>query len=71
MGKGIPEDLMEKIFEPLFSTRNFGVGLGLSIVKDIMEAHKGGIDIQSELGKGTTVTLWFPQIAQNRPAIPL
>jgi signal transduction histidine kinase len=59
-GPGIAEDLRDKIFEPLFSTKGFGVGLGLSIVKDIMENHGGGVEISTELGKGTTVCLWLP-----------
>ncbi len=74
-GCGIPADEIEKIFEPLFSTKTFGVGLGMPIVKDIMEKHGGGVEIQSpstecilsdaeglrtgEVGKGTTVTLWL------------
>jgi signal transduction histidine kinase len=59
-GSGIPEDLQEKIFEPLFSTKSFGVGLGLSVIRDIMEAHNGGVDIESEAGRGTRVVLWVP-----------
>ncbi|MDY7036947.1 MAG: PAS domain S-box protein, partial [Thermodesulfobacteriota bacterium] len=58
-GTGIPSDHLEKIFEPLFSTRGFGVGLGLVIVKRIMEQHGGGIKIDSKTDKGTTVTLWL------------
>ncbi|MCP4936068.1 MAG: two-component sensor histidine kinase, partial [bacterium] len=59
-GPGIPDDLREKIFEPLLSTKSFGVGLGLAIVKDIMAEHGGGIEIESEPGKGTEVVLWLP-----------
>lgn len=59
-GAGIPEEIRDRIFEPLFSTKSFGVGLGLSVIKDIMEAHNGGVDIQSEPGKGTQVVLWVP-----------
>ncbi|MCK4951291.1 MAG: PAS domain S-box protein [Gammaproteobacteria bacterium] len=58
-GTGIPEDAVEKIFEPLFSTKSFGVGLGMPIIEQIMEQHSGGVDIDSEVGKGTTVTLWI------------
>lgn len=59
-GSGMPQDILGRIFEPLFSTRGFGVGLGMPTVKQIMEQHGGGIDIDSEEGKGTTVTLWLP-----------
>jgi signal transduction histidine kinase len=59
-GCGIAPGVLDKIFEPLFSTKSYGVGLGLPIVKNIMEQHGGGVDVQSELGKGTTVVLWLP-----------
>ena len=59
-GGGIPEKDLEKIFEPLYSTKSSGVGLGMSIIKQIMEQHDGDIEIESEENKGTTVTLWLP-----------
>ncbi len=59
-GPGIAPDTLEKIWEPLFSTKSFGVGLGLPTVKQIMEQHAGGIDITSNLGQGTDVVLWLP-----------
>ena len=59
-GEGIPQTDLEKIYEPLYSTKSFGVGLGLSIVKGIMEQHLGGIDIDSQVGIGTKVILWLP-----------
>ncbi len=59
-GEGIPPADLEKIYEPLYSTKSFGVGLGLPIVKGIMEQHLGGIDIDSQVGIGTKVTLWLP-----------
>ncbi len=59
-GPGIPADVMEKIFEPLFSTKTYGVGLGLPIVKNIMEQHGGGVEIQSEVARGTIIVLWLP-----------
>ena len=59
-GPGIEPDKLEKIFEPLFSTKSFGVGLGLPIVRQIIEQHGGAIEVSSELGRGTTFKLWVP-----------
>ena len=59
-GIGIPDDAIDRLFEPLFSTKSFGVGLGMPIIKDIMEQHRGGIEIDSQTGVGTTIILWLP-----------
>ena len=59
-GPGIPPDNMAHIFEPLFSTKSFGAGLGLATVKQIVVQHGGTIDIDSELGAGTRVTIRLP-----------
>ena len=59
-GEGIPKANLGKIYEPLYSTKSFGVGLGLPIVKGIMEQHLGGLEIDSQVGIGTKVTLWLP-----------
>jgi PAS domain S-box-containing protein len=59
-GPGIAPEVYEHIFEPLFSTKGFGVGLGLPVVKQIMEQHGGGIEIESEEGRGARVCLWLP-----------
>lgn len=69
-GPGIPPDKLEKIFEPLFSTKSFGVGLGLPIVRQIMEQHGGGIDIASVEGEGTTVSMWLPVNLGEESAAP-
>lgn len=54
-GKGIPEDAKHRLFEPFFTTRTEGLGLGLCIIKRIIDNHRGSIKIESEPGKGTTV----------------
>ncbi len=59
-GPGIPADVLPRIFEPLFSTKGFGVGLGLTVVKQIMQQHGGGIEIDGAGTSGTRVCLWLP-----------
>ncbi len=59
-GPGIPEDDLPQVREPLFSTKAFGTGLGLPTVQNIMEAHDGGLEITSRVGRGTRVILWLP-----------
>ena len=59
-GQGIPDDVMARVFEPLFSTRTFGVGLGLPTVRQIVEQHGGVVEISSREGHGTTVEVWLP-----------
>jgi signal transduction histidine kinase len=59
-GKGIPPDDHKKIFQPFFTTKHRGTGLGLPICQRIVEQHGGFIYIESELGKGTTVTVRLP-----------
>jgi len=59
-GEGIPEENLGKIFEPLFTTKPRGFGLGLSLCKKYVEAHRGKIEVESEVGKGTKFTIKLP-----------
>ena len=59
-GSGMSEEVQARIFEPMFSTKSFGVGLGMPTVKQIMELHGGGVEVFPRLGHGTTVILWLP-----------
>ena len=59
-GEGIPESLLDKIFEPFITTRSDGTGLGLAIVRRIIEAHRGRISVESHEGKGTRFTILIP-----------
>jgi nitrogen fixation/metabolism regulation signal transduction histidine kinase len=63
-GTGIPEELLSKIFDPNFSTKTEGSGLGLPIVKRILNDIDGTIEIKSEVGKGTIVMISIPQIKE-------
>ena len=61
-GVGIPEDILSHIFEPFFTTKgqNQGTGLGLAQVYGIVQQHEGYITVESEVGRGTTFTIYFP-----------
>lgn len=59
-GEGMPDEVREKIFEPYFTTKDFGSGIGLTLVYKVMKEHMGEITVHSEEGKGTRFTLSFP-----------
>ena len=59
-GLGIPEEIKDKIFQPLFTTKSTGQGFGLAVCKRIIEAHGGTITFDSQVDKGTRFTLIFP-----------
>ncbi len=59
-GPGMSAEQQKKVFEPLFSTKSFGVGLGLPMVKQIMEQHGVSVTIDSEVGQGTQMRLLLP-----------
>jgi signal transduction histidine kinase len=59
-GAGVPPEIRERLFEPFFTTRDGGTGLGLPIALRIVEGHSGDLRIESEPGAGTTATVWLP-----------
>jgi signal transduction histidine kinase len=59
-GSGIPPEIVDRIWDPFFTTRSEGTGLGLSICRRIVEDHRGTIQVRSDAGDGTVVTLTFP-----------
>jgi two-component system NtrC family sensor kinase len=59
-GVGIPPDIMSKIFDPFYTTKEKGTGLGLSVVSSIVQRHEGHVEIQSEPGKGTLLRITLP-----------
>jgi len=62
-GEGMSPERREKAFTPFFTTREQGTGLGLPLVRRIVEQHGGSVEVSSTLGKGTTVTMVFPEPA--------
>ena len=64
-GPGIPDHVLPHIFEPLFTTKSFGVGLGLPIARQIVEQHDGRIDVTTGAYGGTTVTIQIPHRRQS------
>jgi signal transduction histidine kinase len=59
-GVGIAPDALPRIFEPFHSTRHEGLGLGLYISKKVIDEHEGQIEVKSQVGEGTTFTVWLP-----------
>ncbi len=59
-GVGIPKEMLSRIFDPYFTTKSTGTGLGLTIVHSIVKRHGGFIDVESEVGKGTVFTIYLP-----------
>jgi signal transduction histidine kinase len=68
-GKGIPKEHINRVFEPFFTTKGTGkgTGLGLSVSLGIVQKHEGTIEIESEEGKGTAVTVLLPRTGEVRP----
>lgn len=67
-GSGIPEEKLNQLFQPFFTTKKKGSGLGLMIVQRIIREHAGRIDVESKPGKGTTFRVWLP-LHERRPRL--
>jgi PAS domain S-box-containing protein len=67
-GGGIPQDQINRIFEPFYTTKKKGSGLGLMIVQRIVRAHGGRIELESQVGRGTTFRIWLP-LHERKPRL--
>jgi two-component system NtrC family sensor kinase len=59
-GSGIAPEVLPHVFDPFYSTKPQGLGLGLYITRNIVEAHGGHIDVSSRPGEGATFSVWLP-----------
>jgi CheY-like chemotaxis protein len=66
-GLGIKPENRAKIFDPYFTTKSFGHGLGLATVYSIIKKHQGHIEVESTAGSGTTFTIWLPASHEQPP----
>ncbi|HEY5911694.1 MAG TPA: ATP-binding protein [Verrucomicrobiae bacterium] len=67
-GGGIPQDQINRIFEPFYTTKKKGTGLGMMIVQRIVRAHGGRIELESQVGRGTTFRIWLP-LRERKPRL--
>ena len=67
-GGGILPENLERILEPLYSTKARGIGLGLAITRSIVEKHSGKLQVASELGQGSTFTVRLPAVLESTPS---
>ncbi|MCW5555055.1 MAG: PAS domain S-box protein [Verrucomicrobiae bacterium] len=67
-GGGIAQEQINRIFEPFYTTKKKGTGLGLMIVQRIVRAHGGRIELESHLGRGTTFRIWLP-LHERKPRL--
>jgi signal transduction histidine kinase len=67
-GGGIPQEQINRIFEPFYTTKKKGSGLGLMIVQRIVRAHNGRVELESHVGRGTTFRIWLP-LHERKPRL--
>jgi signal transduction histidine kinase len=67
-GGGIPEEQINRIFEPFYTTKKKGTGLGLMIVQRIIRAHNGRVELESHAGRGATFRIWLP-LHERKPRL--
>jgi signal transduction histidine kinase len=66
---GMTLEQIARAFDPLYSTKHRGTGLGLALVRRVIEAHDGRLTLESEPGQGTTARVWLPNGAAEEPAM--
>jgi signal transduction histidine kinase len=67
-GTGITPENLQLIFDPLFTTKARGIGLGLSVARSLVRANRGDIEVTSEVGRGSTFTMTLPTTAAGAAA---
>ena len=68
-GRGMPPEVVEKVFVPFYTTKIGGTGLGMVFVRQIVDEHRGDISLDSAVGRGTTVTIRLPHRFVDRPEV--
>ena len=68
-GRGMPQDVVEKVFVPFYTTKIGGTGLGMVFVRQIVDEHRGVITLESQVGRGTTVTIRLPHRFTDSPEV--
>ncbi len=68
-GRGMPQEVVDKVFVPFYTTKIGGTGLGMVFVRQIVDEHRGGINLVSEMGRGTTVTIKLPHRFGESPGV--
>ena len=67
-GGGVPQEQINRIFEPFYTTKKKGSGLGLMIVQRIVSAHNGRVEVESNVGRGATFRVWLP-LHERKPRL--